>query len=314
MHTKKQTAYLLKKLALCTLLLGLLGLVVAYQVKKPIWYPNDIMPINSLAEVDFNELLKDAPGQDSLIFFDIDDTLTSTNDVAGRSDYSLLFQLHSFVRHPQLINPKTLAYYLSILWKEVPRRLLEPMSIGLVKELEAQNHIVLALTDVSAGSFGVIENFPAWRYDILSNFGFTFSQKFPDTTFCSLPMKNNYHPIIYKGIVCCNSEPKGNVVEALLNHFAPYKPKIIVFFDDRMKNLLSVEASCKKCSIPFKGFHILAKRNLPGTWNMQRAKFQFKYLLKHEHWISDQEADDMMAKKHTGTCRPCVPNETTSAA
>ena len=62
---------------------------------------------------------------------------------------------------------------------------------------------------MESGSYGVINSMFQWRFSMLKTLGINFSEKFSDYVFCQLPEYRGTYPILYKGIICTNQQPKG---------------------------------------------------------------------------------------------------------
>lgn len=223
----------------------------------------------------------------TLVLFDIDDTLISTTDIMGTKSPPLLFKLKAILKHPQLLFKKNWEYYYSIMWQQTEWHVIEPDSITIINHLKDRGCIALGLTSMETGSFGVIENFPEWRSALLADFGIKFTDSFLNIVFNDLQSYRNNYPELYDGILCCNQQSKGSVVAAFLNHFN-LQPTKIIFFDDSADNLASVAAVCKQRDIPFTGFQYKGAEKLAKKWDMQKALMQLDYLIDHGTWISDK--------------------------
>ena len=69
-----------------------------------------------------------------------------------------------------------------------------------------------------------------------------------------------------------------------------WTPKNVIFIDDKMSHLTSVETALNKTKIPFQGYQYKGVEKLPGELDMQVAESQFAYLRKNHKWLSDSEA------------------------
>ncbi len=230
-----------------------------------------------------------SPCNNRLIFFDIDDTLISTIDTMGHSPLPLWFMIRAIARHPQLLFKKNIERYYSIMWQQTKWFVIEPDIVPILAELQSQDCIILGLTSMETGTFGVIENFPAWRSEVLTQLGIEFSRKFPNSIFSTLPRYRNNYPELYNGILCCNQQSKGAVVAAFLDQFK-LQPNMIIFFDDSVNNLTSVANACKERNILFKGFQYRGAEKFTQKWDMQKALLQLDYLIEHKAWLADKIA------------------------
>jgi hypothetical protein len=71
--------------------------------------------------------------------------------------------------------------------------------------------------------------------------------------------------------------------------------ELIISFDDQKSALESIARSCKQWHINFVGYHVMGAKKLPGEWNTNRALLQFDVALQQRRWLSDQEADAVLA-------------------
>ncbi len=269
----------------------LFGLIISYYfLTKSFSNNHDFQKINSFIQA--TDSFEDADAN-TLVLFDVDDVLISAYDPLARdSNYPFFFKLMAIIKHPRLLYDTAYVHDLwSIMFDQSKRFIIEPEIIHIIKSLQQRDVEVLGLTSMETGFFGVIQSMPEWRFAMLNNLGVTFTQTYSETYFTTLPAYRNNYPGIYKGIMCCNQQPKGKVLEAFLNKF-DVQPKSIIFFDDGQSNLQSVADACKKRNIPYKGYQYLVKpARLPGSWNTWRALKQLDYLIKHKQWLSDKEYD-----------------------
>jgi len=240
--------------------------------------------------------------QDTLVTFDVDDTLITANDVLARTpDAPLWFKVRLSLKYlPTLIQTKTrekaIDDFLSVFFQQVPRFVFDPDVVPLIRQLQQQKCTTVALTALGSGSAGTLKNLPEWRATMLQGFGIDFSGYYADVSFTSLPKSHHSYPCLYKGMLCSNYAPKGKVLGAFLDHYH-LKPERIVSFDDQDSALKSIAKECKKRGIHFFGYQILGAKKLPGTWNTNRALLQFETALEHGRWLSDKEADAILAGK-----------------
>ncbi len=224
--------------------------------------------------------------KNTLILFDMDDTLTSSVDplpLLKTSDWK--FRLQATLQHPSLLLKKYKENCWSAVLMNAPRFVIEPDVIPLISQLKNKDVVVMALTSLPSGTFGQIADLPHWRYNTVKNMGITFSQKFPDTQFPHL--KNN--PVLYKGILCAGKIPKGDFLTAFLDHIR-WTPKQVIFFDDNVQCLQSVGEACTKRQIPFTLYHYHRGETLfKTTWNKKVALQQLDILIRTGKYVTAKE-------------------------
>ncbi len=272
------------------LAITLLAIIIGFfTINKPT-PPPGIIQIDSYAQA--MPTLKNCTDK-SLILFDVDDTLITAYDIVARKLLPDWLKLLIVLKHPSMIKKDTWEYAYSIMWDQAKRFVFEPLVINIIKELETKGCTVMALTGMETGSLGVQKDLPEWRYSMLKEFGIQMSNKFPETYFTMLPAYKNKYPGLYKGIICCNLQPKGPVLGAFLDYFKP-QPQEIIFFDDSMSSVSSVAHECIKRKIPYTCFCYHGAKKVAGTWNTRRAILQLDYMIEKKHWLTDQEADQML--------------------
>jgi hypothetical protein len=294
---------LIKKIVVCS---GIISLGAHIQA--------DIKQVHTLQEfasaIDANTF----PKKPHLILFDIDNSLITAPDVVGHAfDKKFEDAVEAKIRakHPGLSAEdfkKKFNYYRSIQWKSEEKRVIEPASIGLIKQLRAQGNIVLGFTNTAPGQFYFISNFPKLRAVALKGMGLDFGQPFKNVTFTEFGKK--HFPILYQGVIYGNGWPKGDVLKVFLKHFnfVPGMIDKVILFDDTRKNHETVAAALKELDIPFEGYEYLFVKERFNDWkderretisdkNFERGLYQWDYLLKHRGWLSDTQADAMRFKE-----------------
>lgn len=94
-------------------------------------------------------------------------------------------------------------------------------------------------------------------------------------------------------MLCANKQDKGPVFVAFLEAIQ-WKSRQVIFIDNRLDYLKSVEAALDGTGIEFIGFHYKDVENSPRIVNEHLAKFQLMHLAKTGEWLSDQEASAIL--------------------
>lgn len=244
-----------------------------------------IEPIHFFKEVNFSAIERD-----TLVVFDVDETLTQPTDTYLINEHSLqakAFKKKLFGQHPEVKDWNGLA---SIMLQEAPRPLIEPIVVHKIKELEARHILMIVCTGMNTGSYGSLPSLEEWRYNHLKSLGFQGSYK-------NLVFKVNgfnRNPIFYKGVLSTDLESKGPVLGAFLDQLK-LKPHKIVMFDDDLPCLQSVQQECEKRGIAFQGYQYQGTHAKP--WEEALIQFQADYLIKHKKWLSDDEVRPLMRQK-----------------
>ncbi len=95
-----------------------------------------------------------------------------------------------------------------------------------------------------------------------------------------IPMRCGPPPLYARGVLYdCNEDQKGPVLESYLRHIG-YRPRRIVFIDDRLKNIESVAEACKRMDIDYVGLHYLGSKKKEEAFDFEVAEVQWKTLGK----------------------------------
>ncbi|HBR70631.1 TPA: hypothetical protein DIC20_01940 [Candidatus Dependentiae bacterium] len=239
---------------------------------------SDIQEIDSFKEA--QTILATVDPQ-SLIIFDIDETLLSPADVPFQSWFFSSKRGKAFTeKAAQRV-------------RDFKNIVIEPSIIDIIQNLENRKIKTIALTYCDTGAFGggIIPSLPQWRYEDLKKEGIDFSPSFGDQEiiFEHLTSKANRHPMFYKGILLTDAFSKGEILGAFLDR-VNWKPSNVIFFDDRLNYLESVEEEMKKRGIPFKGYLYKGAQHLPRKIDKEILDIELQHLKEHDEFISDEEA------------------------
>ena len=140
-----------------------------------------------------------------------------------------------------------------------------------------------------------------WRLNELNSLGYHFERSWNDTeskVFEHLATEiAGSAPVFEKGVLLTNDVPKGMVLKAFLD-YRQYKPSKIIFIDDRMDYIESVQEIAADASIPYVGIQFTAAENQMPRLNEKRAAFQLEVLFKEKKWLSDEDADERMLDRN----------------
>jgi hypothetical protein len=234
------------------------------------------------------ELLKRSD-RDTLVIFDIDHVLIMPTDE------------HTLNRHP----------YRKQLWKEIEGRLskedmktlygiatakakwrlVDPGVVDIFTFLKKYQIPSIALTSIYTGKFGNIEKLEDWRIKHLHDLGFDFCNLTPikeDIFLHELEAQDGV-PMLKSGVILTAQVDKGKALESIL-HRSNYYPKAIIFIDDMLNNLESLERLSAKLKIKFHGLHYTAASSIPTpVINEKIEELRFQILEKEHEWLSYQE-------------------------
>lgn len=172
----------------------------------------------------------------------------------------------------------------------------------VVSNAQKAGIIVFALTSGNTSSYGIIPNRADLRIKTIKNIGIDFS-KSTELDYIDLSeegeligKKDRNKPIFQDGVIFAAKKPKGKVLSKFLK-LSKLKPRKIIFVDNQLKNVLSVEAHCKELGIDYTGIHFTKIYNKPANpLDKKIAEKKFEILLAENRWIDDHEASLMVKK------------------
>lgn len=228
--------------------------------------------------------------QDSLVLFDVDEVLISSTDLvltpAGKSF------------NPPLLNDLTKEQsdeLTSIMLAGTTYALVDPDGPKIIRTLHDRGVPAMGFTACWTGQLGVIASMENWRLHQLAEAGIDFRES-QTISFPHLVDAKEHPPLFKTGVLFCGDffDPIGSSKGKLLGHFLDrmnLKPSIVLFFDDRLKNIQAVEDELAKRDIPFKGFHFVAK--WPAL-DEAVATLQIETALSQKKWLSDEKAKELL--------------------
>lgn len=191
------------------------------------------------------------------ILFDIDYTLVEPEHpvlkmgTIRKHKHRFKEELTRFPEEQQLLAP-------ILIITQFPSQLTDPIVPALIQNLQNQGATVFGFTAADTAAVPEIGPFPLWRSEELKRLGINFSPTiFPMDTieFAQFPSFRGTFPLYQDGILYSNIIPsKGEVLAAFLDRIA-VKPARVIFVEDTLENLQSVEAEMQKRGIPFIGIH-----------------------------------------------------------
>ncbi len=239
---------------------------------------------------------------DCLVLFDVDGTLIIPKDKILKPQAEQ--HLHDIVskawkyKHSDSEARHDKCKLYSTVMKTMKFDLVDQEFPKLIEELQKKNVKTLGLTAMGTGPYCLLESREEWRFEQLKDFGIEFRPSFPSLPkfyFLEFSSENGY-PGYYKGIIFSSDIPKGIILATFLENMK-WKPKKIIFIDDILSFVTSVDQEVAKLQIPFKGFHYRNAYQEPSEIDEEIVLFQIDYLLHESKWLSDSEAEILVQKK-----------------
>lgn len=236
----------------------------------------------------FEEIDRSALSIESLVIFDVDEVLITPSDAilthAGKSFKGWQKLPRKKEEFDDLFSVALFGTNYVLLDKNAPK-FLEKLSKDAIPNM--------ALTSCRTGTFGVIPFMEDWRYNQLEALGVHFSLiNLEEVVFKELVDEKARPPLFKKGILYCGDfyAPEGSTKGKLLGVFLDHsklKPNHVVFIDDELKNLQTVQEELDKRGISFEGY--LFERSYEEL-DEKAAYLQIKTLLKEKKWLTDSQA------------------------
>lgn len=244
--------------------------------------------------VDFEPVIAQVEKLDSqaLVVFDVDETLIVPKDKILRpSGEKLVYALTSRLGAVLTPEEQNELRSITLLQREISHT--DPKVPLLFQTLKQKNIPAMALTALFPGQYGIIPLLEKWREEELKRHGMDFGLHSPYEETLIFEEFLERTPLFYKGILCCSHYPKGTLLKKFLEK-TKLRPNHILFIDDVLSHLSSVEAEISGMGIPYTGFHYLGVKQQPEEVPLEIAQFQFKFLVENKTWISDEEAKNRL--------------------
>lgn len=224
--------------------------------------------------------------KDTLVLFDVDDTTITTSSYLG----SKAFFNHLEVKIVQWKLPEKAV--LSLICKVIQKAAYLPAHKAtpkLIAKLQEEGYLVFALT-------GRLKVAP-WDPDFAQTTQKHLAAAGVDFMRTQLPshfIDKKTPPSFAHGVIFSSWQPKGPVLKEFLQNYK-HRPAKVVFIDDDLESLKSVEASMKEMKIPFVGFHYRHCEKKARPFDILTANIQLEHLMKKGVPLSDKAA--LEAKK-----------------
>lgn len=227
---------------------------------------------------------------DTLVILDVDDVILQQRDQILRSPYKpYLVEIEKELAVKY--TPEEVLNLKSIVILAQQPELVDNRLLNTLANLQNRKVPVVALTFCATGKQGQIDSIEDWRTTQLNQLGVDFTKlnNFKNTTLPEIPAKFGT-PTVKNGIIFTALAEKGIVLDAVLRK-ENVRPKKIIFVDDKLRNLQSVQTAALRKDISFIGIeYTTIKSNKVPAFNHKRSKIQLELLLKNGVWVSDQDA------------------------
>jgi hypothetical protein len=184
------------------------------------------------------------PANSTLVIFDLDNTLVHPEIELGSDEW---FCHKIAQKKEEGFDDLTAIYYvLPLLFYAQFNIDLEPTEIGIPELIQYLIDNGIAVMALSTRSLPIVER----TLEQLDNIDIHFCMPDVEPHDLIIPM---HHPCFYKdGILFAGNNDKGEALHCFFE-MMNYHPEAVIFIDDKLKYLLSVQKSLEKYQIPFVG-------------------------------------------------------------
>lgn len=265
---------------------------------------NNVSVIKEIYDLqDFKEIIQllsnhNQVNKETLTIFDVDDVLIMPSH---EDDFRHPYRIDQLKLIIEQINnnPYDFEKLQSVLIANRKLVLIDNEIIQIFKILTTYNVPTIALTAMGTGKFGVIDSMEAIRIKELDDLGISFTTLSPfkgKALFDDLQNIPKFltdlkgTPSLDSGIIFTAGIDKAVTLEYIFKKYN-YYPKVILFIDDLLFNLDSLQRLANKLNINFYGFHYKAVslKPLPIINDENLERLRFSILQKEYKWLGYNE-------------------------
>lgn len=209
--------------------------------------------------------------KDTLIIFDIDDTLFTSKQELGSDrwlcNYIRELEASGKSKNESLDTALNLWFALQC---KTDVRPMEEQTPALINKLQQKRHMVMCLTTRSLEVYK-----PTVRQLSSCSIDMRQSQPYP----YSFRIRSMPLVFYYKGILFTSACHKGKALMAFLQEIH-YVPSHVIFINDKSSHIQEVEEELAKANIPFLGFRYSKSDALVAGYKAKIAAIQLEYFGK----------------------------------
>lgn len=258
---------------------------------------SEISTIYSIGEIK-NHLEID---QDTLVVFDIDEVLISSEDkiLQEKDSKHIPKKWDSFSQSQK-------DEIVGIMFEKTEYILVDPLIPHFIDLLKKNGIKTIALTNNNSGKLGKIVSNEDRIENRLLEKNISFKDVFPiisKITFKDLVNMDETPPLYKNGILYVGSYKnkekggKGPLLGIFLDKIK-WSPKKVIFFDDESENLISMQKELEKRNIAYEGYHFKGAEKLPNTFDERILALKYFYLSQKMRWLTNKEAIEILSKPY----------------
>lgn len=223
-----------------------------------------------------------------LVLFDIDDTLITNSSSIGSPAWRNWAKSKIPATTADFVVFDALTFFMA---QKVAYRPVEPSTTLLISDLQSKNVPVFAFTARGRTQWYTtdMEGVDQFTHQQLAHAGIDFNR-----TSIPAELQNLEPAYFYKGIIFAQHIAKGDLLRHLFKDLN-YQPTSIIFVDDKLEQVQSVEATVTEAGIPFKGFWYKRVELDSKSFDPMAANLQLEGLLLKNEILSDEQALELLS-------------------
>lgn len=230
--------------------------------------------------------------EDTLVLFNIAEVLTDSTLSLGSSPSRKYIQATAkkMANRPACDVHDIFTW---IIFNQIPHKTVEPVTAQLIAGLQEREVVVAALTSRGRTEWYTTEipGVDDQTDKVLEALGIDLKRTQPPIV--SIQMEGAEYLTHYRnGIYYSNHMEKGLFLKKILED-SGYRPKNIVFVDDKLDSLKTVDEAMKELSIPFTGFWYTRTKKDRAGFNPKVAVIQLKSLLEESAVLDEAPAEEL---------------------
>jgi hypothetical protein len=217
-------------------------------------------------------VLEHTKNSDTMVIFDIDNTLVHTNKELGSDPWAYWFVKEKL---KEGMMPRQALAYMFDLFRHIHSHVdiypVEEKTVSIVQKLKDLEVPTICLTGRQSSMIDVTQ-------EQMKKAGFVLNSPENLTKSLTLRMK---HPVeMANGIICGGMNEKGDVLAKIFKTLNFKSPEVIVFVDDKLNCVESMSKQCSENNIAFTGLRYGYMDPIVANFDPQKAQEQLEELLK----------------------------------
>ena len=217
-------------------------------------------------------VLEHAKDCNTMVIFDIDNTLVHTNQDLGSDPWAYWFVKE---RLKEGMMPRQALAYMFDVFRHVHSHIqvypVEEKTVNIVQQLKDRDIPTICLTGRQSAMIDVTQ-------EQMKKTGFNFNS--PECLMKQLTVKMKHPVEMANGIICGGMNEKGDVLAKIFQTLNFKAPESIVFIDDRQNCINSLSKHCSDNNIAYTGLRYGFMDHVVAQFDPQKAQQQLEELLK----------------------------------